>query len=169
MATKSLIFRLLRAAEFMTDTIRVQSDDFDIAHEIALLRSRSQSIGAIASFIGLMRDFNDGDAVAAMSLEHYAGMTERALDEIIKKAKNRWQVHDIAVIHRVGMFKPGDQIVLVVVAAAHRGAAFSVCEFVMDYLKTQAPFWKKEITAAGERWVESRASDVDAANRWDTP
>lgn len=150
----------------MPSSIRVQVEDFDIAQEIASLRAQSKSIGAIASFIGLMRDFNGGDAVAKMSLEHYAGMTDRALERITQSAKIRMQVDEIVVIHRIGEFKPGDQIVLVIAAAAHRGAAFSACEFVMDYLKTEAPFWKKEVTSEGQRWVEARASDVDASKRW---
>lgn len=150
----------------MPSSIRVQVEDFDIAQEIAGLRAQSKSIGAIASFIGLMRDFSDGDTVAKMALEHYEGMTERALGNIIKSARERWQVDEIVIIHRIGDFRPGDQIVLVIVAAAHRGAAFSACEFVMDYLKTQAPFWKKETTSEGERWVEARASDADASKRW---
>ena len=150
------------------DTVRVQLEDFAIGDEIALLRTRSKSLGAIASFIGLMRDFNDGATILEMSLEHYPGMTERALENIAQQAKKRWQVDDIVIIHRIGKFKPGDQIVLVMITSAHRGAAFSACEFVMDYLKTKAPFWKKELTSDGARWVESRASDVDASNRWDT-
>lgn len=150
------------------DTVRVQPEDFAIGDEIALLRTRSKSLGAIASFIGLMRDFNDDATILEMSLEHYPGMTERALENIAQQAKKRWQVDDIVIIHRIGKFKPGDQIVLVLTTSAHRGAAFSACEFVMDYLKTKAPFWKKELTSDGERWVESRASDVDASNRWDT-
>lgn len=148
--------------------MRVQLEDFAIGDEIALLRTRSKSLGAIASFIGLMRDFNDGATILEMSLEHYPGMTERALENIAQQAKKRWQVDDIVIIHRIGKFKPGDQIVLVMITSAHRGAAFSACEFVMDYLKTKAPFWKKELTSDGARWVESRASDVDASNRWDT-
>lgn len=150
----------------MPASIRVQADDFDIAQEIASLRAQSKSIGAIASFIGLMRDFNDGDTVAKMSLEHYTGMTERALGNIIQSARERWQVNEIVVIHRIGEFRPGDQIVLVIATAAHRGAAFSACEFVIDYLKTEAPFWKKETTSEGERWVEAKASDADASKRW---
>lgn len=150
----------------MPSSVRVQVDDFDIAQEIAALRAHSKRIGAIVSFIGLMRDFNDGDTVAKMSLEHYAGMTERALDDITQRAKKRWQVIELVVVHRIGEFKPGDQIVLVIAAAAHRGSAFSACEFVMDYLKTEAPFWKKETTSDGQRWVEARASDADASKRW---
>lgn len=150
----------------MPSSIRVQVEDFDIAAEIASLRARSKSIGAIASFIGLMRDFNDGDTIAKMSLEYYAGMTERALENITRNAKTRWQIDEIIVIHRIGEFEPGDQIVLIIAAAAHRGAAFAACQFVIDYLKTEAPFWKKETTSKGTRWVEARASDDDASKGW---
>ena len=139
--------------------VRVQRQDFDIGAEIAAFRRADPGIGAIASFIGLVRDTNDGAAVAGMTLEHYPGMTEKALAGIVTEAKVRWDITDALVIHRVGELKPLDQIVLVVVAGAHRGAAFAACEFIMDYLKTQAPFWKKEQTAQGARWVEARASD----------
>jgi len=144
----------------------VQREDFDIGAEIAAFRGADPGIGAIASFIGLVRDVNDGDAVAGMTLEHYPGMTEKALAGILAEAKSRWDIVDALVIHRVGELKPLDQIVLVVVAGAHRGAAFAACEFIMDYLKTQAPFWKKEQTAQGAHWVEARASDDQAAERW---
>jgi len=146
--------------------VRVQQADFDSGAEIAALRRADPGIGAIASFIGLVRDVNEGDAVAGMTLEHYPGMTEKALAGIIDRAKQRWDIIDALVIHRVGDLMPLDQIVLVVVAGAHRGAAFAACEFIMDYLKTQAPFWKKERTAQGARWVEARASDDQAAERW---
>ena len=144
----------------------MQREDFDIGAEIAAFRGADPGIGAIASFIGLVRDVNDGDAVAGMTLEHYPGMTEKALAGILAEAKSRWDIVDALVIHRVGELKPLDQIVLVVVAGAHRGAAFAACEFIMDYLKTQAPFWKKEQTAQGAHWVEARASDDQAAERW---
>jgi len=150
-------------------TARVQREDFDIGAEIAALRRADPGIGAIASFIGLVRDVNEGDAIAGMTLEHYPGMTEKALAGIVAEAKGRWNIIDALVIHRVGELKPLDQIVLVVVAGAHRGAAFAACEFIMDYLKTQAPFWKKEQTAQGARWVEARASDDQAAERWRDP
>jgi molybdopterin synthase catalytic subunit len=150
-------------------TVRVQQEDFDIGAEIAAFRSADPGIGAIASFIGLVRDVNEGDAVAGMTLEHYPGMTEKALAGIIAEAKDRWDIIDALVIHRVGELKPLDQIVLVVVTGAHRGEAFAACEFIMDYLKTQAPFWKKEQTAQGARWVEARASDDQAAERWSDP
>ena len=149
--------------------VRVQREDFDIGVEIAAFRRDNPKIGAIASFIGLVRDLNDGDAVACMTLEHYPGMTEKALTGIVDQAKTRWDIFDALVIHRVGELKPLDQIVLVVVTGAHRGAAFAACEFIMDYLKTQAPFWKKEQTAQGARWVEARASDDQAAERWSEP
>jgi len=149
--------------------VRVQREDFDIGAEIAALRRADAGIGAIASFIGLVRDVNEGDAVAGMTLEHYPGMTEKALEGIVAEARGRWDIIDALVIHRVGELKPLDQIVLVAVAGAHRGAAFAACEFIMDYLKTQAPFWKKEWTAQGARWVEARASDDQAAGRWSEP
>jgi len=149
--------------------VRVQEADFDIGAEIAALRRGNPAIGAIASFIGLVRDSNDGDAVSGMTLEHYPGMTEKALTGIVAEAKKRWDIIDALVIHRVGELKPLDQIVLVVVSGAHRGAAFDACEFIMDYLKTQAPFWKKEQTAQGARWVEARASDDQAVERWSGP
>jgi len=146
--------------------VRVQTGDFDVAREIAALRAGDPRVGAVAAFIGLVRDINDAAAVSTLTLEHYPGMTEKALARIVDEAKSRWSVYDVLVIHRVGELKPTDQIVLVVVTGAHRGEAFAACEFIMDYLKTRAPFWKKEQTPAGERWVESRASDDDAAARW---
>ncbi|MGP1678276.1 MAG: molybdopterin synthase catalytic subunit MoaE [Burkholderiales bacterium] len=150
-------------------SVRVQQADFDIGAEIAAFRHADPGIGAIASFIGLVRDVNDGDAVLGMTLEHYPGMTEKALAGIVEEAKQRWDIIDALVIHRVGELKPLDQIVLVVVTGAHRGAAFAACEFIMDYLKTRAPFWKKERTAQGTRWVEARTSDDKAAERWREP
>ena len=146
--------------------VRIQTADFDAGAEIAALRRGNPGIGAIASFVGVCRDANDGDAVSKMTLEHYPGMTEKALEQIVDEAQQRWKVTDILVVHRVGELKPADQIVLVVVAGAHRGEAFAACEFIMDYLKTRAPFWKKEQTPKGGRWVEARASDDDAAGRW---
>jgi molybdopterin synthase catalytic subunit len=146
--------------------VRIQTEDFDAGFEIAALRRGNPRIGAVASFIGVCRDANDGDAVSKMTLEHYPGMTEKALEKIVDEAQQRWKVMDILVVHRVGELKPADQIVLVVVAGAHRGEAFAACEFIMDYLKTRAPFWKKEQTPHGARWVEARASDDDAAGRW---
>ena len=146
--------------------VRVQTGDFDIAREIAALRAGDARVGAVAAFVGLVRDITDAAAVSTLTLEHYPGMTEKALARIADEAKSRWNVYDVLVIHRVGELKPTDQIVLVVVTGAHRGEAFAACEFIMDYLKTRAPFWKKEQTPAGERWVEARASDDDAAARW---
>ncbi|MET0218555.1 MAG: molybdopterin synthase catalytic subunit MoaE [Burkholderiales bacterium] len=146
--------------------IRVQREDFDAGREIARLRAGNPKIGAIASFIGVARDVNDGDAVGELTLEHYPGMTEKALAQIVEEAKGRWDIIDALVIHRVGTLRPTDQIVLVIVAGAHRGDAFAACEFLMDYLKTQAPFWTKERTAEGDRWVDARASDDVAAGRW---
>jgi molybdopterin synthase catalytic subunit len=147
-------------------SVRVQSEDFDIAREIAALRAGDARVGAVAAFIGLVRDINDAAEVSTLTLEHYPGMTEKALSGIVDEAKTRWRIYDALVIHRVGELKPTDQIVLVIVTSAHRGDAFAACEFIMDYLKTRAPFWKKELTAAGERWVEARASDDERAERW---
>ncbi len=147
-------------------TVRVQTVDFDAGREIAMLREGRRDIGAIASFIGTVRDGNEGERILEMTLEHYPGMTEKSIEAIIGKAKNRWKIFDVTVIHRVGTLKPGDQIVLVAVTGSHRGDAFAACEFIMDYLKTRAPFWKKEQTTSGARWVEARASDDAAAGRW---
>ena len=146
--------------------VRVQTGDFDISQEIALLRKDNPGIGAIASFIGVVRDLNEGDRVTGMTLEHYPGMTEKSVEDIITQARARWQVMDALVIHRIGALKPLDQIVLVVVSSAHRGDAFAACEFIMDFLKTRAPFWKKEQTGSGARWVEARTADDVAAERW---
>jgi len=146
--------------------VRVQMEDFDVGHELAALRGNDGRIGAIASFVGTMRDVNDGVQVTAMTLEHYPGMTEKSLDAIVADARARFDVLDVLIIHRVGKLRPTDQIVLVAVTGAHRGGAFDACRFVMDFLKTQAPFWKKETTPAGERWVEARESDDEAAARW---
>jgi molybdopterin synthase catalytic subunit len=132
--------------------VRVQTEDFDVGAEIARLRESNSK--------------NDGDAVATLTLEHYPGMTERSLEDIVAQAKQRWDIYDALVVHRVGTLRPLDQIVLVVVTSAHRGESFKACEFLMDYLKTRAPFWKKEVTPQGSRWVEARASDDTAADRW---
>jgi molybdopterin synthase catalytic subunit len=147
--------------------VRVQAQDFDAGAEIAALRRANPKIGAVASFIGVVRDVNEGDAVSGMTLEHYPGMTERALEQIVAEAQSRWDVFDVLIVHRVGRLEPTDQIVLVVVTSSHRGEAFAACGFVMDYLKTRAPFWKKEQTGAGSRWVEARAGDDVAAQRWE--
>ncbi|HEX7970823.1 MAG TPA: molybdopterin synthase catalytic subunit MoaE [Thiobacillus sp.] len=147
--------------------IRVQSESFDLGAEVEAMRFGRTDIGAIASFVGLARDQNEGSRVTAMTLEHYPGMTEKALTTMVETAATRWALLDVTVIHRIGRLLPGDPIVLVAVAGHHRGEAFAACEFLMDYLKTRAPFWKKEETADGERWVEARASDDAAAARWD--
>jgi molybdopterin synthase catalytic subunit len=146
--------------------VRVQTEDFDVARELAQLRAGNRAVGAVAAFIGVVRDLNDSAEVRTLTLEHYPGMTEKALAGIVAEATQRWNVCDALVIHRVGRLEPTDQIVLVAVTSAHRGEAFAACEFIMDYLKTRAPFWKKEDTAAGERWIDARASDDDAAARW---
>jgi molybdopterin synthase catalytic subunit len=146
--------------------VRVQKEDFDAGVEIAKLREGNPKVGAVASFIGIVRDLNEGDAVATLTLEHYPGMTEKSLEEIVTQARQRWDIYDALVVHRVGTLSPLDQIVLVVVTSAQRGESFKACEFLMDYLKTQAPFWKKEVTPDGARWVDARASDDAAAERW---
>jgi molybdopterin synthase catalytic subunit len=142
--------------------ISIQREDFDLTSEVDSIRKNNPGIGAVASFVGQVRE-------VSMTLEHYPGMTETAIRKIIEEAQGRWQVMDCVVIHRYGELKPTDQIVLVAVASAHRGDAFAACEFIMDYLKTRAPFWKKEHGAQGARWVEARASDDDAAGRWQDP
>ena len=146
--------------------VRVQQADFDVGAELAALRRGNPQIGALASFVGLVRDGNDGSGVSEMTLEHYPGMTEKALAEIVEEASRRWQIIDSLVVHRVGRLLPSEQIVLVAVAGVHRGEAFAACEFIMDYLKTRAPFWKRELTADGARWVAARAVDEQAAERW---
>jgi len=146
--------------------IRVQRETFDLGAEVDAMRDGRTDIGAIASFVGLARDLNEGSGVTAMTLEHYPGMTEKALTALVDEAHFRWTLLDVSVIHRVGRLLPGDPIVLVAVASSHRGEAFAACEFIMDFLKTRAPFWKKEETLQGERWVEARASDDAAAERW---
>jgi molybdopterin synthase catalytic subunit len=146
--------------------IKIQENDFDISAEIAALRKGDPRVGAVVSFLGTVRDMNDGSQVKAMTLEHYPGMTEKALQEILDQAKSRWDIHNTLVIHRVGSLMPEDQIVLVAVTSAHRGEAFAACEFIMDYLKTAAPFWKKEDTPGGARWVDARVNDEAAMARW---
>jgi molybdopterin synthase catalytic subunit len=147
-------------------TVRVQEADFDLGAELLALRAADAGVGALASFLGLVRDLNDGASVAEMTLEHYPGMTEKALEAIVAEAQGRWDIYDALVIHRVGPLKPCDQIVLVAVTSAHRGEAFAACEFIMDYLKTRAPFWKREATPQGARWVDARDADDSAAARW---
>ncbi|HSY27748.1 MAG TPA: molybdenum cofactor biosynthesis protein MoaE [Burkholderiaceae bacterium] len=149
--------------------IRVQCEDFDFGREIAQLRASDPKIGALVSFLGTVRDINEGAAVSEMELEHYPGMTEKALEEIVRQAKQRWNIVEALVIHRIGPLKPLDQIVLVAVASAHRGEAFAACEFIIDYLKMQAPFWKKEQTSTGARWVDARVIDDIAMKKWDRP
>jgi molybdopterin synthase catalytic subunit len=150
--------------------VRVQTEDFDLSQELISMRlsgqAKKEGIGVIVSFVGLVRDMNDGDAINMLTLEHYPGMTEKALQDIELEAKSRWDIIDSLIIHRVGTLQPLDQIVLVAVTSAHRGEAFSACEFIMDFLKTSAPFWKKESTNHGERWVEAKLSDDVAKARW---
>ena len=147
-------------------TVRIQEGDFDLNFELTAQRASDARVGAQVSFVGLVRDINDGAGVSEMALEHYPGMTEKALEEIVAEAKGRWNIYDALVIHRIGPLKPCDQIVLVAVSSAHRGEAFSACEFIMDYLKTRAPFWKREVTPEGARWVDAREADDSAAARW---
>ncbi len=146
--------------------VRVQTEDFDLTTEIAQLRANTPKVGAIVNFVGVVRDLNEGEQIAEMELEHYPGMTEKALEDIIAEARSRWDLFDALVIHRVGPLKPLDQIVLVAVTSAHRGEAFAACEFIIDYLKTQAPFWKKEQTPKGSRWVDARVTDDEAMKKW---
>jgi molybdopterin synthase catalytic subunit len=147
-------------------TVRVQEADFDLSAEVAGLRAQNPKVGAVACFVGTVRDLNEGSAVETMELEHYPGMTEKSLEAIARQARERWPGSDVLIVHRVGRLKPLDQIVLVATTAMHRAEAFESCAFVMDYLKTQAPFWKKEKTEAGERWVDARESDDSALKRW---
>ncbi len=146
--------------------IRIQKEPFDIAAVQEEMRTANPAIGAVVAFLGQMRDINEGDQINTMTLEHYPGMTEKALQAIVDEADQRWDLMGIRVIHRVGELKPLDPIVLVAVASAHRGEAFQACEFVIDYLKTRAPFWKKEQTPDGERWVDARHGDSEAEERW---
>jgi molybdopterin synthase catalytic subunit len=149
--------------------VRIQTEDFDLSTEIAALRAGRAGVGAVVSFIGTVRDINQGTGVSSLTLEHYPGMTDKSLQAIVAQAKSRWQLDEVLVIHRVGPLQPLDQIVLVAVTSAHRGEAFEACEFVMDWLKTRAPFWKKEATPQGERWVDARESEDAAAARWGRP
>ena len=146
--------------------VRVQTEDFDLTTEMAELRAGFPNIGAVVSFVGTVRDLNEGEQVAEMELEHYPGMTEKALEDIVTQARARWELFDALIIHRVGPLKPLDQIVLVAVTSSHRGEAFAACEFIIDYLKIQAPFWKKEQTPQGARWVDARVSDDVAMQKW---
>jgi molybdopterin synthase catalytic subunit len=146
--------------------VRIQTEDFDLSTEVAQLRADYPKVGGVVTFVGTVRDLNDGAAVSEMELEHYPGMTEQSIGNIIDQAKQRWPIFSALVIHRVGPLKPKDQIVLVAVTSAHRGEAFAACEFIIDYLKTEAPFWKKEQTPEGARWVDARVSDDAALNKW---
>ncbi|OWJ68208.1 molybdopterin synthase catalytic subunit MoaE [Inquilinus limosus] len=146
--------------------VRVQEADFDVGAEIAALSEGRSDVGGVASFVGLVRDIAGGTSVTAMTLEHYPGMTERQLEEIEAEARGRWPLLEVRIVHRVGRLEPGDRIMFCGAASAHRGAALEACAFLMDWLKTKAPFWKKEETPDGERWVEARAEDDDAAARW---
>ncbi|MBW7860194.1 MAG: molybdopterin synthase catalytic subunit MoaE [Rhodocyclaceae bacterium] len=148
-------------------SVSVREEDFDVGTETAALAADNPAVGAVASFVGYVRNANDGESIAAMTLEHYPGMTERSLQEIVDEAHRRWQLIAVRVVHRVGRLQPGDRIVFVGVAGAHRGEAFAACEFIMDYLKTRAPFWKREETPGGARWVDARETDDSAAARWD--
>ena len=146
--------------------VSIQTEDFDLSTEIAALRSANKGVGAVCSFIGTVRDRNEGDAVSSMELEHYPGMTEKSIEAMVDEALRRFDIFGARVVHRVGLLQPLDQIVLVAVTSAHRGQSFQACEFLMDYLKTQAPFWKKEATAQGARWLDARVSDDAALARW---
>lgn len=146
--------------------IRVQKEDFDVAAEIDSLVGDDRSVGAIVTFIGLVRDINSGDSVADMTLEHYPGMTEKMLARIDAEAAERWPLSASLIVHRYGHLEPGDRIVLVITASAHRQAAFEANEFLVDWLKTKAPFWKRETTPGGDKWVAARSSDDAAAERW---
>jgi molybdopterin synthase catalytic subunit len=149
--------------------VSIQTQDFDVSQEVARLRAGQPGVGAVCTFIGTVRDRNEGAAVASMELEHYPGMTERAIEAMVDEALRRFDILGARVIHRVGLLQPLDQIVLVVVTSAHRGQSYQACEFLMDYLKSHAPFWKKEQTADGARWVDARVSDDAAAARWGLP
>jgi len=147
--------------------IRVQKESFDTGREVQLLADQRTDIGAVVSFTGYVRDFNEKPEVTALTLEHYPGMTEQALEQIAEEAEERWELKGLRIIHRIGRMEPGDPIVLVVTASAHRQDAFDACNFIMDFLKTRAPFWKKEHTTSGNYWVSSRTSDAQAAERWE--
>ena len=146
--------------------VSIQTEDFDLSREIAVLRHENKGVGAVCSFVGTVRDRNEGDQVASMELEHYPGMTEKAIEAMIDEAQQRFDILGARVVHRVGLLRPQDQIMMVAVVSAHRGQSFQACEFLMDYLKTQAPFWKKEQTPDGARWVDARVSDDAALGRW---
>jgi molybdopterin synthase catalytic subunit len=150
----------------MAPRVSIQTADFDLSQEVAALRAQDRRVGAVCTFVGTVRDRNDGASVSTMELEHYPGMTEKAIEGMIDEAQRRFDLYGVRVIHRVGLLQPLDQIVLVAVTSAHRGESFRACEFLMDYLKTQAPFWKKEQTPQGARWVDARVADDAALARW---
>ncbi|MEY4419968.1 MAG: hypothetical protein RLZZ498_564 [Pseudomonadota bacterium] len=150
----------------MAFTVSIQTQDFDVSQELAMLRAGDARVGAVCTFLGTVRERNDGSAVSSMELEHYPGMTEKSITAMMEEAQQRFDIYAARVIHRVGLLQPEDQIVLVAVTSAHRGESFQACEFLMDYLKTQAPFWKKEVTPEGARWVDARVSDDQALARW---
>ncbi len=150
----------------MSARVSIQTEDFDVSTEVARLRADQMGVGAICSFVGTVRDRNDGQSVSSMELEHYPGMTEKAIEQMMAEAFRRFDILGARIIHRVGLLQPQDQIVLVAVTSAHRGESFQACEFLMDYLKTQAPFWKKEQTPEGARWVDARVSDDAALAKW---
>ena len=150
----------------MSFTVSIQTQDFDVSQELAALRAGDARVGAVCAFLGTVRERNDGSAVASMELEHYPGMTEKSISAMMDQAQKRFDIYAARVIHRVGLLHPEDQIVWVAVTSAHRGESFKACEFLMDYLKTQAPFWKKEVTPEGARWVDARVSDDQALARW---
>jgi molybdopterin synthase catalytic subunit len=147
-------------------SVVIQPEDFDVSHELAQLRQGDARVGAVCCFVGTVRERNEGSDVASMALEHYPGMTEKSIQTMLEQAQQQFDIYAARVIHRVGLLQPQDQIVLVAVTSAHRGMSFQACEFLMDYLKTQAPFWKKEVTPQGERWVDARVSDDQALARW---
>ena len=153
----------------MPARVAIQHQDFDLSAEVTALRLGDMQVGAVCSFVGTVRDRNEGDQVASLELEHYPGMTEKAIEAMIDAAMSRFDIRSARVIHRIGLLQPLDQIVLVAVTSAHRGESFQACEFLMDYLKTQAPFWKKEVTPTGARWVDARVSDDVAMARWGLP
>ena len=150
----------------MNARVSIQTEDFDLSAEVARLRADEKGVGAVCTFVGTVRDRNDGQSVSTMELEHYPGMTEKAIEQMIDEAFTRFDIFGARVIHRVGLLQPLDQIVLVAVTSAHRGESFQACEFLMDYLKTPAPFWKKEQTPEGARWVDARVSDDAALAKW---
>lgn len=147
-------------------SVSIQAEDFDVSYELAHLRANDARIGAVCSFVGTVRERNEGSDVSSMELEHYPGMTEKSITAMMEEAAKRFDIYGVRVIHRIGLLQPQDQIVLVAVTSAHRGMSFQACEFLMDYLKTQAPFWKKEVTPEGARWVDARVSDDKALERW---